>query len=301
MLKQLNEWEQLDKRLAKKKKLSTSPTKDNETIETSLPEARLQSNENPCIAGTSKTHPAKEMIPSCDDFMEDIPDQRENFMGFTEGEILSSQKIARLRLSTIDSSPEIRRATQRDESQDHPTPNQNQALPSSSQVQVKSQNVTIVVEPTLENSREFFKNDVKLNKAIENSLFRHAGIIDIHKNVGKKLLVIKLKPIKTDLLNDILNITSIGDWEVRCKIPQSLTRTYGVIGPIGLETPIEQIKEEIRCSEKVLEIKRLTKGKEKIPTQSVRIAFEGSKLPENCILFYVRYPIRTFVDGPWQC
>ena len=50
-----------------------------------------------------------------------------------------------------------------------------------------------------------------------------------------------------------------------------------------------------------LMLKRLTRGKDKTPTMSVVLTFNVPDLPDYVYLYHQRYPVRPFVDKPWQC
>lgn len=162
----------------------------------------------------------------------------------------------------------------------------------------------ILIEPIPDHreAKAFFANDIKMARLFHASDFCQSGIIDISKNLRKNLVILKLRPTNQVKLNELLKISSIGDWKVKCKTPNSQQVSYGVIGPIGADTPENEITEELKVNGyNVKETKRLTKGKEKTPTLSVRITFNDPELPETVFCSYQRFKVRVFVDRPWQC
>ena len=161
----------------------------------------------------------------------------------------------------------------------------------------------IIVEPlpASDGSSNFFTNDVKLARGIQNSLFG-PHVLDTRRNFAKKLLVVTLTRVDDVTLGRLLKVDSLGDWPVVCRLPRIFQRTRGVIGPIGLDSDMSDILSALVLSDSsVSEVIRLTKGKEKTPTLSVVVTFTGLVLPSRIKLFYQSFPVRAYIDRPWQC
>ena len=111
---------------------------------------------------------------------------------------------------------------------------------------------------------KLFNNDVKLAKAINDSIFGKKKIIDTYKNLKRKLLIIKIEKPTDDELAEILQTKSIGEWQVKCRLPNSAQYIRGVIGPIGHESDLQEVKETLQMKSKnITDVKRIYKGKEK--------------------------------------
>jgi len=160
---------------------------------------------------------------------------------------------------------------------------------------------TIVIEPHANQSDSFFSNSIKIYRLINASVIGRAGVVESYRNMKRKIQVIKIKD--TNYMNEILNIKKIGEYEITCRRPfekASLLYRDGVIGPIGLDTNIQEISDALVESGHVgVEVNRLMKGK--IPTLQLKVRFQMDKLPEHVCIFYERFKVRQFVDRPWQC
>ena len=55
----------------------------------------------------------------------------------------------------------------------------------------------------------------------------------------------KIKKVDNDTLEDLLKVSSLGTWKVSCRLPDNQAKIIGVIGPIGLETDIDELHSEI--------------------------------------------------------
>ena len=105
-----------------------------------------------------------------------------------------------------------------------------------------------------------------------------------------------------DQFQNLLKITELGTFKVECRIPRDRQMIRGVIGPIGLDTPLSEIKKELGNSfPNLIDVDRLNKGKEKQPTLSIRLTFKGDILPNNIILWSQKFNTRIYVNKPWQC
>ena len=99
-----------------------------------------------------------------------------------------------------------------------------------------------------------------------------AGVQNVNKNRARNLLVVKLKnSTSNEIINYILETTKLGEFEVQCRLPSNKAKSIGVIGPIGTDTPLkEQHREISEQNECVIKVERIFKGKNKMPTLSVK-------------------------------
>ena len=226
--------------------------------------------------------------------------QNHEFEGFSDNENMCDSPSVRNFLEQYGS--EESENENRDQSLSHNTQRQASSSNQSSRaIKNPNNNNIIIIEPSKEHALDFFKNDVKLTNAIGRTAIQAAGIIDIQKNITKKLLTVKINETNATNFEKILQMKKIGEWTVQCRKPQSLNKTFGVIGPIGTDTTEEEIMDELSSDIPVLGIKRLTKGREKNLTQCVRLTFKGTDLPETVKIGYMRFSVRLFIDKPWQC
>ena len=178
----------------------------------------------------------------------------------------------------------------------------------SSRIPEESGNI-IIVKPLLDNInsdiRNFFKNDISLAKNLDKTIFGKIGIKNVRKNLNKEMLIIELKTnVDKKSLCEIINLDEIGSWKVDCRLPQNRQLSHGVIGPIDLETPLDDLQIYLKQSNpNIIAIKRRFKGKlkEKNLSQCIKISFNLPTLPEYIYIGYQRYKIRLFVESPWQC
>lgn len=174
--------------------------------------------------------------------------------------------------------------------------------------------VTIIIEPIsfidreerLENEtiniKSFFANDFALAKNLEKSILNKYVIANTTKNIRKGFLVVNLEKVKQGDLGNILELTQLGNWKIKCRLPRVQQSCRGVIGPIGIDTPDIEISNELsKYFKQNVAVQRITRGKEKNPTLSVKLTFEMDTLPEYVILFHQKFRTRVFVSRPWQC
>lgn len=162
----------------------------------------------------------------------------------------------------------------------------------------------ILVEPVadLHPVSRFFSNSLQLSKTLAKSPFGVSGIERIHKNLNRGLLVITLQSPLRSPLSELLSVTQLGSWKVRCRLPQNRSLTVGVIGPVGEDTTDEEITSALVASGHVGAVaSRILKGKDKHQTSTVKITFTASSLPSHVYLGYERFKVSLFIGNPWQC
>lgn len=166
-------------------------------------------------------------------------------------------------------------------------------------------NQIIIVEPDSSDpteSAKFFTNDLKFAKDLDSSPFCKINKLSVTKNFSKKFFVFRFPKVDQQKLNSLLNIKHIGNTKIKCRLPISHTFTRGVIGPIGLDTSVEELSEYLKdANPSVTNVKRLNKGNSKIPTLSLMIQFQCTELPDYVTIGYQKYKVRQFIPSPWQC
>ena len=160
-----------------------------------------------------------------------------------------------------------------------------QSLANMMPVQINlNENKLFLIEPTgdEQTQKNFMNNDLAIAKALKNTIFENIGIKDIRKNIMRKILIIELqKNVDNTQLEEILDIKTLGSFDINCRLPQSKSITYGVIGPISLDANLDEIHENIQEQhENAHKTERIVKGKAKIPTLFIKITFHQNNLPE---------------------
>lgn len=176
---------------------------------------------------------------------------------------------------------------------------QKPVVPSSASTNSK----VIIIEPVADHRAvdKFFSDDVALARGLKNSSF-HPFLVDSRKNFARKLLILTVSKAPPEALGGLLETCTLGDWSVVCRLPLMHTSVRGVIGPLGLDSNLVELRELlIEDNPNVSDIKRLCQGKDKVPTLSVIVSFSTTTLPESVSIYHQRFRVRPFVDKPWQC
>ena len=153
---------------------------------------------------------------------------------------------------------------------------------------------------------KFFSNDIILNRNLSKSAFAPYGILDTYKNLTRGLLIVKIPKISNVVLSKLLTTNRLGDWEVKCRLPVQEQTTRGVIGPIGIDTSEQDLKEALKVKDAnidIIDVKRISKGpgKERTPTLSVIVVFDGNIMPSCVYLYHQRFKVSAYVAEPWRC
>ena len=93
-------------------------------------------------------------------------------------------------------------------------------------------------------------------------------------------------------MTSILSIKQLGDYQVVCRLPANQAQSIGVIGPIGPDTSLIDIQSEVEKQGYGVErVERITKGKDKTPTLSVKIIFDSNEFPPHLNIGYQRFRV----------
>ena len=177
--------------------------------------------------------------------------------------------------------------------------------------QNQEMNNVIIIEPKEEQKKDFFSNNLKTFRLLEKSAIGKAGIVENKRNLKRGTQIVKIS--NTENLLQILEIKQLGEYEVECSLPKGKLNTnreiykIGVIGSIGKDTDLNEIKEILESSypDQIYKVDRLMSRKNKIPvpTNLIKIWFRESisELPEYVILFAERFRVSKFIDRSLQC
>ena len=158
---------------------------------------------------------------------------------------------------------------------------------------------TIIINPDDEAIQEgFFKNPLKIFRLLEKSPFKDAQIIESRPNFQRKIQVIKVK--NTSKTEELLSINKLGDFNIKCSLPQSIRLKAGMIGPITPNDISELLAEQGYMNTKV-ERFILGKGENARATKTMKIWFQLETLPTHLTIMYQRFEVTPFIERPWQC
>lgn len=161
----------------------------------------------------------------------------------------------------------------------------------------------VVVQPigSEEEVRRFVGRSLELTKLLDASLFGKAGIQDVRINFTKQRITVHVRD--GTAMRGLLALNKLGPYTVQCSQPISHCEWKGVIGPIGVYTPDEELLAALREQNEVniTNVFRITKGKEKTPTLCMKLVFDSPVLPEYIHLNYQRLKVRRFFEKPRQC
>ena len=178
--------------------------------------------------------------------------------------------------------------------------------PQPSQNQRNNRNIiegsAIVIQPSAECRTAFFSSTVKLYRLLQNSPFHSANIIQSRSNPGKGIQTVYVGD--ESQVDQLIKITRLGEFEVKCFRATSLKYKIGLIGPIEMDVnnnEIEELLTDLGYTNPKAERFVIGRGDNQRITKTMKIWLQVDQLPENVSLLYRRFPITPFVDKPWQC
>ena len=170
----------------------------------------------------------------------------------------------------------------------------------------------LIIRPNDPNSREMIKQPVKFSRAIRDSPFSKFPIKDVRTNQIRNHTVIEYIEITRPDMEKLLEVKKLGQWDVRCSMPNSDRLKFGVIRPIDVDEDLEDIREVIQIklgsnqpltSTTVQRIERLSRksGEGWVPSESIKITFCAEVLPEGVTIGHTLYRVRPYIGEPLQC
>ena len=164
----------------------------------------------------------------------------------------------------------------------------------------KDESVFIIEQILEDNEVKFLNNDSKFATALRESVFNEIGVVNVTKNYGRNVAIIRTKFVESEKMNELLNTNQLGTWKVTCRLPKSETVSVGKIGPISVGVTDEEILKEMNISNSnVIAAKRMLR-RNREPTRMVRIEFSGV-LPEYVVYAFQRYRVEKYNNEVQQC
>ena len=177
---------------------------------------------------------------------------------------------------------------------------------SNSVLNSENEGTVLIVKPEEAQAREVINNPLKLNALIVNSEFNKHKMKDIRVNKRRKIIVMQLENNSAEVIQKLLKVKKLGEIAITSYIPDKDKYKYGVIYPVSTQVNTEQLLESIvhkENSSQVVRLERMKKrnGSEFIESESIKVVFEGDKLPDGLRIGHCYYKVRPFVFSPVQC
>lgn len=177
---------------------------------------------------------------------------------------------------------------------------------SNNTLESEKEGTVIIVKPADSQATELISNPLEISRQISNSEFSKHKMKDIRINKRRKIIVMQLEKQNAEVIHKLLKVKKMGDIDITSYIPDKDRYKYGVIYPISTKVNMEQLLENITGNDsnsQVVKVERMKKrnGNEFVESESVKIIFEGSRLPEGIRIGHSFYRIRPFVFTPVQC
>lgn len=163
--------------------------------------------------------------------------------------------------------------------------------------------ITIEPQGSEDDKNKFVGRSLLLSDLLKNSDFGKAGILDTRTNFNRKTISIQIQDVNQ--MEKLLKTEQLGSYKIKCTQPASHWELKGVISPIGIYTTANEIIDAIneQTPNTVTQAIRLNKGKEKVPSLSIKLIFDRSvkTLPEAIYIGYQRFKVRPFAEQALQC
>jgi hypothetical protein len=156
---------------------------------------------------------------------------------------------------------------------------------------------------TEEEKKAFLGASIRMSNLVKNSPFGAAGVEEVSVNWKRKTLSILMKDKNS--VAELILIKKLGPFDIACSQPLSHSLVRGVIGPIGMETTMEELQDELREQENQQGItaERLPKfsnGRKEM-SLAVKLTFGSQTLPDSVLIGYLNFKVTPYVDRPLQC
>lgn len=183
----------------------------------------------------------------------------------------------------------------------------NSTQPSNRTLSTAGSSKIIIIKPFGENSKSAITSPGKFSRAIRESVFKDIEIEEMRTNDRKGIIVIQYKH-PSDIVNINLDeIKTLGEWQVKCYIPNSEKLGEVVIYLIDIKEDLKELMNEVRSdnNSKVIKLTRLNKrnphGQGFIPSNTIRVTLETLELPNKIYIGHMSYAVRPYVYNPLQC
>lgn len=94
--------------------------------------------------------------------------------------------------------------------------------------------------------------------------------------------------------NRVVRVVRVGE--------QRLQKCRGVISGVALGVEEQELKENLVARGiNILNIKRMTKGPDRIASETVLVEFEGERIPDRVFLGFMCFYVRAYIPKPMRC
>jgi len=165
--------------------------------------------------------------------------------------------------------------------------------------------LVIIIQPIGENALGFTRDPVGLAVGLKNSNFNNVSIKNRRVNSRANRVAIELEKEEEDKISELVKITEIGKWAVKCYRPNNTQRVYGVIKGIDQGVKIEDLMEEINVQDrtKISRMQRMPRfvNKNREESTAIKIEFVGTDLPDKIRIAYSVYKVFQYNPPPMRC
>jgi len=167
-------------------------------------------------------------------------------------------------------------------------------------------NSVILIKSTQGGNVNLTRNPIKFHKALSATEFSKHEIKDIRPNYKLDIIAVELKEPTLQIMEKLLQVRKVGDWDVECYIPNSDKYKMGVISPIGEDTDMDELLAYIKPRDSDARVEKVERLKRKtdagwVDSASVKITFIGENLPDRVSVAHALYKVRAYVREPRQC
>ena len=179
--------------------------------------------------------------------------------------------------------------------------------PTNPTLESMGKNTVILIKFTKEDTKRIFANPILMQKLISESIFSTLRIKDVRTNRMKNLIAVEARePLTNSQIERLIPITKIGEYNIKCEIPNSDRYKHGVIYPIDENIPLDELKDQIMLDNniQIFKLERLKKkmaNNKWMDSQSVKVTVTNNDMPPAIKINYMRYKIRPYIQEPMQC
>ena len=163
----------------------------------------------------------------------------------------------------------------------------------------------LFIEFAADDSRELLANPFKINKLIyNNDDFKRLKIKDIRVNRKRNLIAIENEnSLNNNIIEDLTSIHRLGEYNIRCYLPNSDIFVLGVIKPISIDVDLNELKQTIIIENDidVVGVERM-KSKDRdnnwIDSHAIKLKIKSNTLPASIFNYKWKFLLDRYTAVP---
>ena len=123
------------------------------------------------------------------------------------------------------------------------------------------------------------------------SEFDEVNMEVVRVNKRKDVIIVEANYRESLKLDKLLRISRLGNWSVKCYMPNNECFKNGVISPTELDVELEKVKESVENQYTVVSNTRLNKENSREqwePSLILKVTFEEEELPRDPVAFHIK-------------